>query len=42
MKVLWRCGVILLTLQPEQSVGVGSIPGGAPLLERYDTGRGLD
>ena len=27
-----------LTLQPEQSGGVGSIPGRAPLLERHDKG----
>ena len=31
-----------LTLQPEQSGGVGSNPGRAPPLERCDKGRGLD
>ena len=33
--MLWRSGVIL-TLQPEQSGGVGSIPGRAPPLERHE------
>ena len=38
-KVLWRSGVILcLTLHPEQSSGVGSMPGRASPLECHDKG----
>ena len=36
MKVLWRSGV--LTLKPEQSGGVGLIPGKTPPLEHHDKG----
>ena len=39
----WCCGVLAqwcypLTLQPEQSGGVGSKPGRSPTLERHDMG----
>ena len=30
--------ILALTLQPEQSAGVGSIPSRAPPFERHDTG----
>ena len=36
----WWCNP--LTLQPEQSGGVGSRRSRAPPLERHDEGRGLD
>ena len=38
VKVLWRSGVILKTLQPEQPGGVGLKPGRAPPLECHSRG----